>query len=342
MTISGNNSISNNSGNGTLVNTGTITKGSTGNTDFNINTLTNSNTGTIKGVGTIGMNNTTFNSNGTIAPGLSPGLLTVNNNQPLSANSTLAIEMFDGSGAGTGHDQLIRNSNITLAGTLTVTETGTVPNGTYTILNLTTGAVSGSFTTTNLPAGYTLQVNATNVQITRLVILPLRFISFTVGIDASDNILLNWVTDNEVNTSHFDVERSTDGINYQKIAEVASANTSGVHNYSYTDALAQAGINYYRLKQVDINGQFEYSAIRTVKTSLSKQVVLFPNPVVNELQLKGVQPGTKISVYNVSGKQVLTQTWTGVPIQVAYLPKGVYNIQLQTGETIITKKFIKQ
>ena len=167
--ISGNNDMANWMTSGSIVNTGTINKTSTETTSMTTASFTNSKGATIKGLGTIDMNSSAFSNNGTIAPGSSPGLLTINTNQPLSANSTLAIEMFDGSGAGTGHDQLVRNGNLTLAGILTVTETGTVPNGTYIIVSLTSGNISGSFASVNLPTGYTYQVNANTVSVTRLV-----------------------------------------------------------------------------------------------------------------------------------------------------------------------------
>jgi hypothetical protein len=126
------------------------------------------NTGTIKGVGAMNYSST-FANTGTIEPGTSPGILTVNGTQPFSSGSTLRIEMQDGSGAGTGHDQLARAGNLTLAGTLTVVQTGTVPDGAYTIINLTSGTVSGNFSTTNLPTGYTLQINSSNVQLVKAV-----------------------------------------------------------------------------------------------------------------------------------------------------------------------------
>jgi hypothetical protein len=341
MNISGNNTITNNVGTGSLINNGTITKASTGTTSFNLGTLTNTAAGTIKGVGTYAMNNTTFNSNGNIAPGLSPGIVNINGNQPLSASSTLQIELLDGSGAGTGHDQLVRNSGITLAGTLTVTEIGTVPNGTYTILNLTTGAVSGSFATINLPGGYTLQVNAGNVQLVKNVVLPLRFISFTAKQEAND-VRLNWVTDNEINTSHFDVERSSDGVRYEKIGQVASANTGGTHNYSFTDAQPLQGTSYYRLKQVDINGSFEYSSVQRVVKNTSKEIIVLANPVASQLQLRNVVQGTRLIIVDATGRHVMAQTWNGIGVDVQKLSSGVYTILVDERNGRVAKQFIKQ
>ena len=82
-----------------------------------------------------------------------------------SANSTLSIEISGNGGAGqpTGHDQLQRGSNLTLIGTLTVVETGTVPDGDYTIISLSAETITGTFSSTNLPANYSVIYNSNNV-----------------------------------------------------------------------------------------------------------------------------------------------------------------------------------
>ncbi|MFT3908958.1 MAG: T9SS type A sorting domain-containing protein [Ferruginibacter sp.] len=163
LSISGNNQTNqvNGSGNATIINSGTIQKNSTGETI--LNHLSCTNTGTIKGLGTINWQSGTMQNNGILSPGLSPGQLQFNGQQPFSASSILEIEMLNESGPGTGYDQLIRNGSIELAGTLTVTETGTIPPGSYTIVQLTSGTITGSFSQTNLPQQYSIQVNQTSV-----------------------------------------------------------------------------------------------------------------------------------------------------------------------------------
>ncbi len=147
------------SGSFTNTATGVVTKSSAGTTTININF---SNSGIIKGIGTLSFT-TTFTNNGTIAPGLSPGILVLNGTEPFSANSILSAEIMNGTGASTGHDQLQRDGNLTLNGTLTVVETGTVPDGDYIIIVLTTGTITGTFSSTNLPTGYSVIYNANNV-----------------------------------------------------------------------------------------------------------------------------------------------------------------------------------
>ncbi|CAN5768153.1 hypothetical protein BH10BAC2_BH10BAC2_31150 [soil metagenome] len=164
ITATGDNNIGASGGSHAFNNAGTFTKSSTGTTTISV---ASSNTGIVKGIGTLNFSNS-FTSSGIIAPGTSPGLLTINGVQPLSASSTLNIELLNGSGAGTGHDQLSRDGSLTLAGTLNVVETGSVPAGVYTIVNCTSGTINGSFATVNLPPCYTLQITSTTVQLTKV------------------------------------------------------------------------------------------------------------------------------------------------------------------------------
>lgn len=124
------------------------------------------NEGIIAGTGTISF--TAIQNTGTIAPGLSPGILGVNsNNDLLVASSKLDIELKNGTGVGTGHDLLQHNSSLKLNGTLNVTETGVVPDGTYLIITLSAGTISGNFSTANLPAGYVLLTSTSSVSLVK-------------------------------------------------------------------------------------------------------------------------------------------------------------------------------
>ena len=145
--------------------------------------LINAATGTIKGSGTLDITSPFVNS-GIIAPGASPGIITLNGEEPFSATSILNIEMNNGGVPGVGHDQVARSSNLTLAGTLNVTETGSVPAGSYTIIDLSAGSISGSFSPQNLPAGYSLTIVGNDVVLTKVPPVSLNthyFRSITTG-----------------------------------------------------------------------------------------------------------------------------------------------------------------
>nr|MBI1230548.1 HYR domain-containing protein [Cytophagales bacterium] len=148
---------------GTINNSGTTTKTGAGNATISV---TFNNTGEILGIGGLTFN-TVLNNQGIIGPGLSTGVLAINGLQPLSANSTLVIEIQDNSGPGTGHDQLARAGALTLAGTLNVSEIGDVPGDSYTIVQLSSGAISGNFSAINLPDGYSIETTSNAIILTK-------------------------------------------------------------------------------------------------------------------------------------------------------------------------------
>ncbi len=178
-------------------------------------------------------------------------------------------------------------------------------------------------------------------------IVPLKLLSF----DAYKNqttVLLKWKTTNEVNTSHFDVERSTNGTIFTKIGKVNAANTSGDNNYSLEDNQPSKGINFYRLKQVDIDGKFAYSNIvKVLFDEYGKLVNIYPNPATQfvNIDFGGKQKTVLISLYDVQGRQVLTTSMPNqqpLKLSINHLPKGKYILQLSDGETNNTASFIKQ
>ena len=113
--------------------------------------------------------------------------------------------------------------------------------------------------------------------------LPIELLSFVA--DAKEkSILLEWVTATEINNDFFTIERSHDGRNFEIVDIIASQAEGGFSNqklwYSAWDTKPEAGMNYYRLKQTDFNGAFEYSDIIGVFFELQSDVAfnLFPNP----------------------------------------------------------------
>ncbi|CAN5838172.1 T9SS type A sorting domain-containing protein [soil metagenome] len=301
----------------------------------------NNATGIIKGTGELNFTSS-FTDDGIIAPGNSPGLLTVNGTQPFSANSTLAIEILNTSGVGTGHDQVERSGNLTLNGTLTVTELAAIPLSSYTIINLLSGTISGSFTTVNLPPGYTMSVNSTTVILNKVTIIPLNFISFN-AVKKDNTVLLNWVTDHEANTAVFEIQRSNDGTIFESIGSIASNNNSGINVYRFADRLPLTGINYYRLKQVDITGRYVYSV--TIKINFLKlvSISLSPNPVKDILHIAGAENFEDVKLVNIQGSILLKMKGiTGLSVKVNALPAGQYFIRFIGSAGSETVSFIKQ
>jgi hypothetical protein len=121
------------------------------------------------------------------------------------------------------------------------------------------------------------------------ITLPIELLSFT-GTPKDNYNLLQWITKTEINNDYFTVERSLDGENYKAIATVKGAGNSSVQlHYSFKDYQAFKGINYYRLKQTDFNGELSYSepiAVESEGNNSLQLVSLYPNPTASEINLK--------------------------------------------------------
>lgn len=185
-----------------------------------------------------------------------------------------------------------------------------------------------------------------------ICVLPVQYLSFT-GKKDNGIVELNWATASEKDASHFDIERSANGVNFEKIGSVsASGNSNRVIDYSFVDTNPVSGNAYYRLKQVDYNGQYEYSKIiniNSVKNAEEVQIVPNPNNGSFNVVVTGTSKETyEISVlnalgqpiYSTSGKSESTNITQAVNIQ--NLASGVYYVRVITGESSTVKQIIKE
>ena len=184
--------------------------------------------------------------------------------------------------------------------------------------------------------------------------LPVNFLYFNVRKQGKNVALLNWKTAQEINASHYDVERSTDAVKYNFIGKVtATGNTSTESNYSFTDNAPAKGFNYYRLKQVDRDGRFIYTASRVLNFDDmdAGQVKYYPNPTSGLLNIEitdAMKPELKwITVSNTAGivlDHVKIQPGNSLLIQLNFskYPKGIYFIQLKTTCCNSTQRIVLQ
>lgn len=99
-------------------------------------------------------------------------------------------------------------------------------------------------------------------------VLPIELLYFNGDKASCHQNVLTWATATEINNDHFDIERSLDGINFIKIKEISGAiNSLNIKTYNYIDSSPSNGINYYRLKQVDLDGIYKYADIIYVDNS---------------------------------------------------------------------------
>jgi hypothetical protein len=188
-------------------------------------------------------------------------------------------------------------------------------------------------------------INATNTQKIAFTanVLPLGLISF-IAIPKTGFNLLKWQTENEVNTTSFDIEYSENGINFIKAGNVAANNIGG--NYSFKHVInLQDAILFYRLKIIDNDGSFTFSNVVQINNNLNNDdLKLTPNPTNGFVTLTGIQTNlinTQLQLLNMDGqkiKQLLINN-NQFLVDLSIYPKGVYLLKLTNGKVF---KIIKQ
>lgn len=135
--------------------------------------------------------------------------------------------------------------------------------------------------------------------------LPVQMSLFNAK-QSGEQVKLDWATQSESNSDRFEVERSTNGKDFKVIATIrAAGNSTLTQNYSAIDNNPENGNNYYRLRQVDLDGKFTYSMIKTLKWSTIELVKLYPNPVRNMVNVRFTperNETTAITLFDGSGK----------------------------------------
>lgn len=151
------------------------------------------------------------------------------------------------------------------------------------------------------------------------------------------------------NSSHFDIEHSTNGTNYTSIGKIkAKENSPVVSSYSFVHGNPDlTGKNYYRLKQVDLDGKFTYSEIRSVRFNEGKAAVIvaLPNPVKDILQVAVQADDVSIHISDMNGRiyRRLNLRAGNHQVNVSNLPTGNYSIVVyQKNKRVAVQQLIKQ
>jgi len=141
-------------------------------------------------------------------------------------------------------------------------------------------------------------------------LLPVEMVSFT-GAKNKENVDLIWQTASEINSSHFEIQRSADGVTFETIgAEDAAGFSNSLLNYTFTDSAPFQGMNYYRLKEVDTDGRVQYSDVVVVDFFTGNsllQVSFYPNPMEENATLHFDMPtegSADIEVFDALGRVV--------------------------------------
>ncbi|QQS38197.1 MAG: T9SS type A sorting domain-containing protein [Ignavibacteriales bacterium] len=196
------------------------------------------------------------------------------------------------------------------------------------------------------------------ISLVNFTVVPVELTSFTSTV-SGNKVVLNWVTSTEKNNSGFDIERSADNISFTKVGFIPGyGTTTETKSYSFTDQQISAGKYYYRLKQIDYDGTFEYSNTIKAEIGLPLEFALeqnYPNPfnptttirytVADAYYASGVP--VRLVVFDVLGNEVVTLVNENQPaghyeiqFNAEGLSSGIYYYKLISGSFSETKKLI--
>ncbi len=208
----------------------------------------------------------------------------------------------------------------------------------------------GTITATGSSQSFNLQPGEYHVYLNQFVPIPVTIISFNGKNNGSKNVL-HWTVNNELDLKQYDLERSTDGARFSTIASITATGNS---SYSYDDIISGfvSPVYYYRLKNIDKDGRFSYSAIVKIRVAVKGWVAeITPNPFTDILQLNIESPlkdEATIILTDMSGKQLFKTTRSVVSGNNAFqfkeagkLSKGIYLLNVHTSQQKQTLKIIK-
>ncbi len=214
------------------------------------------------------------------------------------------------------------------------------------------GAVSGKFYVllvtnySNVSQIIDIQQSATATATTNCsILLPIEMSSYEVKI-IDQNTSIKWVTETERNNDFFLIQRSVEGSIWETIGVKKGKLNSLVENsYEYIDENPLPGISYYRLKQVDIDGNFTFTPIRSIINDPVLDFTVYPIPAKDEVKINtGNEELDHLQLFDLLGEQIelpFTQINGEYILPISALKKGVYTLVLTIGEKKINRKLIK-
>lgn len=164
--------------------------------------------------------------------------------------------------------------------------------------------------------------------------VPVEFVDVTARAIGPNAVRVNWTTASEINNELFEIERMVNG-EFEKVGEVAGAgNSETILNYEFIDMNTPAAERlYYRIKQIDYDGNFDYSNVAVVNMLPMGELVVYPNPTQGAFTVKADDRHEELNVelYDMSG--MLIDSWNGIGecnANTQGLKPGIYNLRVMT------------
>jgi hypothetical protein len=181
-------------------------------------------------------------------------------------------------------------------------------------------------------------------------VLPISLLYFNVKTVSSEGVTFSWATASELNFDHFNLQRSTNGKDFEDVASIqGNGTTKETHKYEFTDKSVLTGVSYYRLQSVDFDGYTETFNVVSVNNKAEKNAVLYPVPVTNshlafQLNFQPIE-NILITITSHTGiervREVIKTNETNIDLNLSLEP-GIYIVKMASQEfskvsTIIVK-----
>jgi uncharacterized repeat protein (TIGR01451 family) len=162
-------------------------------------------------------------------------------------------------------------------------------------------------------------------------VVPIKWLSFNAN-KQSNKVLLTWQVQ-ETEVLFYEIEKSLDGSYFKKLT-AQNSKGNGLHTYTQEDFVAEANNIFYRIKQIDLNGNTSYSAIVKVSTQTENKIEVFPNPIKTVTTITGVKKGSEVSIINAAGKliQTIKVTANSFTLNMSNYVTGTYFLQTNYGQ----------
>jgi hypothetical protein len=169
--------------------------------------------------------------------------------------------------------------------------------------------------------------------------LPVEFLGMQYDCLGQQGVSLTWQTASELNAQHFEVMRSEDGFNWEKVGQVAASGTTNLlSEYKFVDNTpSRNALRYYQLKQVDFNGDVEWLPIISVNCEMDDAIRLYPNPAQSQVTIEfshETEETVTLSIYDALGREVKVEQiaamigFNRIEFNVSELPAGSYQLRL--------------
>ncbi|KHJ38749.1 hypothetical protein PBAC_10880 [Pedobacter glucosidilyticus] len=176
-----------------------------------------------------------------------------------------------------------------------------------------------------------------DIIIQELSALPVVLSSFSLK-KSNDAITLKWQSHSEVNLSHYLIQKSSNGIDFQNLATISPQQKAGIRQYQFSDKFPTSGIHYYKLLSVDLDGTVGLNEIRVINYGINSEFSIYPNPALGKVNVLGTIKGDFIKIFDALGRIIKAEEFLGeenLSIDINNTTQGLYILVIERDKKVV-------